>query len=164
VASLRSEGRGLVTKRTKIEGMSDIEGMFKQLNKVPQTAVNRAALSSARIVYQSAIRNAPEDTGDLKKGIVVTKEKKSEKGKRVYQIAMDPDMNDVFVKYSKEGKRAYYPASQEYGFIAKNGNYIHGFHFMRNAIMDNKSAIEANIIMDLSRDIDKALMKKWAKG
>jgi hypothetical protein len=153
-----------MSKRTKIEGMSDIEGMFKQLNKVPQTAVNRAALSSARIALRAAKAKAPEETGALKSGIALSKERSKYKGKRVYQIAMDPNMNDVFVKYSEEGKRAYYPASQEYGFIARDGSYVPGFRFMRRAIEDNQSAIEANIIMDLSRDIDKALMKKWAKG
>ena len=64
-------------------------------------------------------------------------------------------MNDVFVKTTKDGKRYYYPASQEYGFITKDGGYVPGFHFLRDSIDDNKRQIEKTVVDELAKRIDK---------
>ena len=61
----------------------------------------------------------------------------------------------MFVKTSKNGKRAYYPASIEYGFKTKNGGYAPGFKFLNNALTDNKNQIEKVIIQTLTDEIDK---------
>jgi hypothetical protein len=54
-------------KRTRIDGMKEIERLFKRLGKVPQPVVNRAAKFGGQIALKSAIQNAPEDTGALKR-------------------------------------------------------------------------------------------------
>ncbi len=68
-------------------------------------------------------------------------------------------MNDVFVKTSKDGKRSYYPASQEYGFLSKGGRYIPGYRFLRRAIDDNDQQIEQVTIESAGKAIDKIMTK-----
>ena len=77
------------------------------------------------------------------------------KGKKVYDLWPDPSYNDVFVKTSKAGKRAYYPASIEYGFKTKSGGYVAGFKFLHDSLTDNKSQIENTIVSTLADEIDK---------
>lgn len=62
---------------------------------------------------------APKKSGDLRRGIIPSpwEEKSKSKEKIGRQVFMDYRMNDVFVKYDKEGNRWYYPASQEHGFL-----------------------------------------------
>ena len=86
------------------------------------------------IALKSARKNAPQgDTGELKGGMKLIGEKSRTKGKKVYQVVFDRSKNNVFQKKNKDGKvTGYYPASQEYGFFAKNGRYISGYHFMKS--------------------------------
>lgn len=131
--------------------------MFRELEKVPQTTVTKSARAGASIAYKSAKANAPVDTGNLKKGLILKRERRRKPGKAVYQVTFDPAMNDVFVKESKDGKRAYYPASQEYGFLTKDGGYIPGYRYLKRSITDNETAIEQKIIETAKKDVEKAL-------
>lgn len=90
--------------------LADVRGEISQIQKIVQTASMDLA---ARIRTR-----APKRTGDLISGIIPSpwEENSAYPGKIVRQVYMDADMNDVFVKYAKNGKRYYYPASQEYGF------------------------------------------------
>lgn len=146
-----------MAKILKIEGMEELQRAFRQLGKVPQTAATSSARAGARIVLKSAKVKAPEDSGDLKRGIILKKERRTVQGKAVYDVMMDPAMNDVFVKVSKDGKRSYYPASQEYGFLTVNGGYIPGYHFLRDSIVDNKNAIERKVLETAKKYVEKAL-------
>lgn len=142
----------------KIEGMKELERSFKKLGKVPQKCVTPAAKKGMNIALKSAKKNAPEDTGELKKGMKLIGEKSKIKGKKVYQVVFDRAKNDIFQKKNKEGKViGYYPASQEYGFFTKNGRYIPGFHFMKRAMEDNSEAITKKIVTEVGKNIDKAL-------
>lgn len=140
--------------RNQIEGMKKLEKAIKKLGKLPQTCVTKAARKGARISLIAARRNAPVDTGELKKGIVLKGEKSRVKGKKVYQATFDAAKNDIFAKISKSGKRAYYPASQEYGFTI-NGKYTPGYNYMKNSIESNSNKIEKEIVNVLSEEIDK---------
>lgn len=137
-----------------------LQKSFKRLGKVPQSAVNKAARVGGRIALQAAKANAPEETGDLKSGIILKKERKQKAGKTVYDVLMDPNMNDIFAKVSKNKKRYYYPASQEYGFMTVNGGYVPGFRFLRNALEDNYKPIKDKVVDVLAKEVDKALKKK----
>lgn len=90
--------------------LADVRKEITQIQKIVQTASMDLA---ARIRTR-----APKKTGDLISGIIPSpwEENSAYPGKIVRQVYMDADMNDVFVKYAKNGKRYYYPASQEYGF------------------------------------------------
>lgn len=146
-----------MAKRSDIIGMKELERAFKQLGKVPQSVATKAAKAGATIARKAAKVNAPEESGDLKSGIILKRERRTKPGKAVYDVMMDPAMNDVFVKVSKDGKRSYYPASQEYGFLTVGGGYVPGYRFLRNSIVDNKSAIEHKVVEVAGKAVDKAM-------
>ena len=139
----------------KIEGMEELEKTIRKLGKLPQKCVTKAAKKGAQIALKAAKQKAPFLTGALEEGIILKAEKTKKKGKKVYQVTMNPAMNDVFVKTTKDGKRYYYPASQEYGFITKNGGYVPGFHYLRDSLVDNKERIEKTVVDVLAKEIDK---------
>lgn len=139
----------------KIEGMEELEKTIRKLGKLPQKCVTKAAKKGAQIALKAAKQKAPFLTGALEEGIILKGEKTRRKGKKVYQVTMNPAMNDVFVKTTKDGKRYYYPASQEYGFITKNGGYVPGFHYLRDSLVDNKERIEKTVVDVLAKEIDK---------
>lgn len=148
-----------MARKTKIEGLSELQGMFKQLEKVPQAVATKSARAGAAIVRGAAKSNAPVDEGNLKKAIVLKREKKRIKAKATYQVTIDPKMNDQFVKQSKDGERSYYPASQEYGFMTKNGKYIPGYRYMRKSAEENEQIVEKKILEVAGKEVDKALAK-----
>ena len=139
----------------EIEGMKELEKTIRKLGKLPQKCVTKAAKKGAQIALKAAKQKAPFLTGALEEGIILKGEKTRRKGKKVYQVTMNPAMNDVFVKTTKDGKRYYYPASQEYGFITKNGGYVPGFHYLRDSLVDNKERIEKTVVDVLAKEIDK---------
>lgn len=140
----------------EIEGWDDLEKTIKEMEKLPQKCVTNAAKDGAKIALAAAKAKAPEDSGQLRKGIVLKGEKKTKNGKKVYDVMMDPAMNDVFVKEAN-GKRYYYPASMEFGFITKDGKKTAGHHFLRDALVDNKTEIENKVVERLAKEIDKAM-------
>jgi hypothetical protein len=147
----------MMAKRVKfeIEGMKELERTIRKLGKLPQKCVTPAAKKGARIALKAARAKAPWETGELSNGIVLKGERARKKGKKVYQVTLDPAKNDIFVKTTKDGKRYYYPASMEYGFITRDGGYSPGFHYLRDALVDNKTAIERTVVDELAKQIDK---------
>ena len=102
--------------------------------------VHKCVENTTRNVVLAARSLAPKRTGALRVGIVGSpwEEKSKRPNKVARQVYFDEKMNDVFVKIGKNGKRYYYPASQEYGFLKKRpgsrGKEKHpGVFFMRNA-------------------------------
>ncbi|GIW49203.1 MAG: hypothetical protein KatS3mg079_679 [Caloramator sp.] len=142
----------------KVEGVKELEKSLKKLGDVPQKFVTKAAKQGSTILLKKAKQGGWIDrSGNLRKGIILKGEKTKLKGKKVYQVTFDTAYNDVFVKVTKTGKRAYYPASQEYGFRTRNGGYVPGFHFMKNAVVEKQTEVERKIIDVMSKAIDKAL-------
>lgn len=139
----------------QIEGMDTLIKKIRQLGSIPQKVVTPATRKGASIGLSEAKRQAPVLTGNLRSGLKLLGERSSKKGKKVYEITLNPAMNDIFVKVSKSGKRAYYPASQEYGFKAKNGRYIPGFHYLKNSAHAKAQEMEQTIIDSLITEIDK---------
>lgn len=160
---------------SKIIGMRDLQRSIKRLGKVPQKYVTQAVKSGSMIAKRAAKKEAPYETGELQSAIIVSGEKTKIKGKKVYDIRLDPSKNDVFQKKSKtttinrmyssssrkkkQNKIAYYPASQEYGFVAKNGRYIPGFHYLEKALTMNADAIESKIVNYMGKKIEQELKK-----
>lgn len=140
----------------KVEGMEEAIKMIRDVGELPQKCVTKAAKKGIQIAKKDAKGGGWVDqTGYLRKGIKEKAEKTRIKGKKVYDLWPDPSMNDVFVKVSKKGKRAYYPASIEHGFKTKSGGYVPGFKFLYNALTNNKNQIEKAIIQTLTDEIDK---------
>ena len=96
----------------------DVERTIKMLNKAgksPQKAVTRAAGRAGTV-----------KTGTLKRSIVRVGEKSRRKGKKVYQVTFDRKMNDELQRpvqnpgmLGGKSSKGYYPASMEYGFLAR---------------------------------------------
>lgn len=157
--------KDLVRLQTAIARMGDI----------PQRTVTRAASKGMDATERMVRGFMPAGkTEQLSMGLIRVKEKSRKKGKRVYEIAMDPSKNDIFQKSipanpSHPGKRrthwkhAYYPASIEYGFLTRSTGggirYVRGQHNMRDGAEASRSDFNAEVI----RVIDKALEKGWKK-
>ena len=148
-----------MARKSEIVGMKELERAFRELGKVPQSAATKSARAGGQIVLRAARANAPVDTGELRDGIILKREKTRVRGKAVYDVMMDPAKNDIFVKTTKDGKRYYYPASQEYGFLTRDGGYIPGYRFLRRAIDENANQIERRILEVAGKEVDKALRK-----
>ena len=148
----------------KIEGMKELKKSLDKLGKVPQKHVTSTSKKAMNISLKDARANAPYDTGDLKKGIVLNGEKASVKAKKVYQVIFDSSMNDVFQKKNAEGKvTGYYPVSQEYGYFARNGRYIPGYRFISDSLTDNTNKIEKTIVDTMKKKIDAEIAKVGLK-
>ena len=156
----------------KIEGMKELERSLKKLGQVPQKHVTSSARKGMNIVLKNAKSNAPNDTGQLKKGIKLSGEKSRYKGKKVYKVVFDDKMNDVFqkpvVKVGESGSPnaknpAYYPISQEYGFFARNGRYIPGYRFIHNSLENNARRMERTIVAEMKQKTDDEIRKARLK-
>jgi len=148
-----------MARRSEIVGMKELERAFQRLGKVPQPAATKSSRAGGRVALRAAKALAPKDTGELEEGIIMRRERTRVKGKAVHDIMMDPAKNDVFVKTTKDGKRYYYPASQEYGFLTRDGGYVPGYRFLRRAIDENAELIERTILEIAGKEVDKALKK-----
>lgn len=146
-----------MARKSDIQGMKELERAIKQMGKVPQKVATKAARAGASIALKAAKNNAPVDSGELKRGIILKGERRVKIGKKMYDVMMDPAKNDIFVKMSAEGKRSYYPASQEYGYMTADGGYVPGFRFLRKSITENSRAIESKIVEVAAKEIDKAM-------
>lgn len=149
----------MMARKSEIKGVKELEKAFKRLRKVPQTVVTQAARAGARIPLRAAKSNAPVDTGALRDGIIMKKERRVKFGKAVYDIMMDPAKNNIFVKTTKDGIRYYYPASQEYGFMTVDGGYVPGYRFLRRAITENVVRIERKVLEVAGKGVEKALKR-----
>lgn len=148
----------------KIEGMKELQKSLEKLGKVPQKHVTASSKKAMNIVLKQSRANAPVDTGMLKKGIKLVGERAKVKGKKVYRVVFDRNMNDVFQKKNKEGKViGYYPVSQEYGFFAKNGRYIPGYRFIHDSLADNTHKVEKKIVTEMKKKIDAEIAKGGLK-
>lgn len=143
----------------EIEGMTELVNAVERLGELPRKTVRGAARKGANIALKSARQLAPVKTKALRKGLKLSEEKIRNKSKAVFDVKPDKNKNALFVKESK-GKRYYYPASMEYGFIKRDGTTRHpGFHYLREALTRNKDQIEREVIQELTKRVDQ----EWAK-
>lgn len=136
-----------------IRALSDeIDEVIRELGKVP-AGISLPLKRSAAKVAKVSKGYAPKRTGALRKGIVVKgkRERSRTKGKYVYDVWMNPKMNETFVKSSVVGNRAYYPASMEHGFVTRSGTYYDGFHYMKTAANAVDGIYEAMLLTELNK-------------
>lgn len=158
---------------TKIIGVNEVKKLFEDAGKAPARVLTKATKSAAKQIQATAKDGGwIDDTGDLRKGIVI-KAEKAKKGKRVYQVFVDSNPN--FVKISKEGERAFYPASMEYGWdkpakskeerkkkkaarrkIKGPKDHDHpGFHYMQKAADKHGVSSKRLMIEIMGNELDK---------
>lgn len=157
-----------MAKRTTLEGLDRVYKLIKRAGDVSQRSVQLAARKGAVYAQKQAKTDAPVDTGNLKKGIKIYGERSRYKGKKVYMVAFTYSMNDIFQKFNRKaqaekakGKKvsatAYYPASQEYGWILQNGRKMPAKHFLRNAVENHRPQIERIIKDELEKQLEKVI-------
>jgi HK97 gp10 family phage protein len=134
-----------------IIGLKECRKLFEDAGKAPAKVLTKATKSAGKVIQTAAKSNAPEDEGTLKKAIKL-KAEKAKKGKRVYQVWVDA--NPDFVKYSKEGERSFYPASQEYGWT-RNGKYTPGFRYMHKAADTHYASAKAMMLRVMASELEK---------
>lgn len=127
----------------RINGLGEISLEIPQLDfsdvaHISESVMRPLVQSSAAALATRSQVNAPNRTGDLSRGIIASQapERSSDPGKIVYDIYFDASMNDKFVKVTADGKRYYYPASQEYGFKTVGGKRVPGRYFMRDTTVE----------------------------
>lgn len=157
-----------------IGDLAELESALRALEDVPQRCVTSAAGKGANLVKRHIkAGNVPVRTGALKQGIVRTKKEKSRfRGKAVYRVDFKggEEANSIFQKPVKNPgaagststpKRgyAYYPFSMEFGFIARDGTYRPGFHFMRDGAEEMREEVNAVMV----KKFTERLEKEWTK-
>lgn len=141
----------------------DLELTAKAIGGVTKKQLTPAIRKAMKPVLQAARDVAPVDTGALRKGIILKSEKNKPPLKKVFQVTLDKKKNDVFVKgldADGEGKRAYYPASQEYGFKKKGGGKVPGKHFLKKAAEQQEDKLPDAITDELMWQIQKEWVKQ----
>ena len=122
--------------------MKDMEGFEEFVRVCSSLASNlqgadltRAVKKGAKVVQKAIQTQAPADTGVLREGLIMVKEKTRIRGKAVYQITPAREKNAIFQKPIRNPIRskspyAYYPASQEYGYFTRRPGG--GMTYVRN--------------------------------
>jgi HK97 gp10 family phage protein len=150
--------------------------MIKALNKVnksPQKAVNKAT-SKANLIVKRTVKGKvpvgpPPHGGTLKRNIVTKAEKNhGVKGKKVREVTFKggAEANAQLQKPIRNpgalgGKnpKAYYPASQEYGFLARapggGTQYVEGRHFMLQGAEQASPTAKKTMIDVMEKELDK---------
>lgn len=109
----------------ELAGFDDfIRSCDRIAEKLDDKQLSAAVKKGAKIVQQSIQASAPVDSGELRDGLVLIKEKSRIKGKVVYQVVPTRRKNDIFQKpilhpVKSTAGHAYYPASQEYGYFTR---------------------------------------------
>jgi HK97 gp10 family phage protein len=143
-----------------MDDFARLERSIKRMEKFPTKYLTAAVKKGANPILKDAKANAPEDTGLLKKAMILKLEKTKTKGKKTYQVTFDKAYNEQLAKTSKGGKRSYYPASQEFGWIKKDGTKVPGKHFIRNAGDSNEGKFQKTVIDEMM----KKIAKEWKYG
>lgn len=144
-------------------------------------AAKKGAQKGANELGKELRKKAPKgETGQLRKGFKKKKEHSRLQGKFVYGYSLNSAMNDIFQKpienpgiLGGKNKKAYYPSSVEYGFLARapGGGYtytpgtkiptqkVEGQHYTSKAV----EAAEPKAIRIMSDTFNKELDKAWHK-
>lgn len=149
----------------------DLVLMYKTLDRVgksPQKALNKGTSKAATIVKRAVKGAAPEKTGTLKRNIATKTERSRTKGKKVRETTFrgGEESNALLQRPIKKpgvlggsSQKAYYPASQEYGFLAKAPDggvqYIPGKHYMRRGAETASEPAKKAMIETMTKELDK---------
>lgn len=126
-----------VKTSVKIDGIQELLRNCREVDQAVRDVLGEAVKAGADIVRDEARRRAPYKTGALHRGIKSEITWDKNKSKAFAGAGMDREMNDIFVKHTKDGKRYYYPASIEYGTP-----YAPAHPFLRPALDNNKARVK----------------------
>ena len=109
--------------------IEEMIGMLNKLGKSPQKAVTRAAGKAGMLLKRRVKQEAPKKSGTLRKALIrVGESNHGKRGKKAYQVTFDRKYNEMLQKPIKtpgllggKNKKAYYPFSVNFGFLARAG-------------------------------------------
>lgn len=151
-----------------VEGLDELIRQIERASKIPKRALSKAAREGMRKPLAQARKDAPRESGTLKKGIksILEKSSRRSKFKSIYQMVFDKKYTEIFhgKKILRPGlyggdpskEYGYYPISMEYGFKTAKGKEP-GREFLKNAIEDNQDESAKIVVKVLTEEIDKAI-------
>lgn len=139
-----------------MDDLKKLERDLKRMEKFPTKFLKGAVHKAAKPLLAEAKARAPKKSGTMIAAMILHDEKSKTTGKRFTQVTFDSAYNDRLAKESKTGKRSYYPASQEFGWIKQDGTKVPGKHFMRDAADAKESEFDKIVIEDMMGRIEKA--------
>lgn len=137
--------------RVNIDGVRTLDGSARAMKQRIIDALPGAVLAGSDLIAEYARSIARRKSGALARGIISTVTWDKNAPVAFAGAGMDKAMNDVFVKYSANGKRYYYPASIEYGHPGAPA-----FPFLRPAHAKKKAAVRKEISARIKRIIEGA--------
>lgn len=141
-----------------VVGMKNLMKTMGKLEQIPTKQITKSARKGANVILKKARDNAPVKTKMLKKGIYLKGERSRKRGKKVFQITFRS--KPEFVKITADGKRYFYPASQEFGFKTRNGGKVDAKYFLQDAMSTEKNTAALVMVGTLDEEIKKA----WKEG
>lgn len=161
------------TNTLYVDGVEKLQRQLLGLGKnFPKSKVRQAANKGANLPLKQARKNAPKETGTLRKGIIKVEEKKWKLNKKlkkaVYQIYFDRTKNSIFqrpLNPETQGSRggqtriphAYYPVSMEYGFHYAVGKRTKPLHFIKDAVESTQTETVKVVVDHMLDSIDKII-------
>lgn len=169
--------------RVKVEGLKELDAALGELSKgAARGVLRRALIKAAEPMRAAAARNAPEDTGTLKRSIIVTSKIDNRAGKAEYAAVMKgggskaeavgalrdarratgigESFAEVFMGPTKSGKRNSIKAMvQEYGSKKQAAQ-----PYMRPAFDAEAQNVINGIKGELTAEIDKSVKRARSRA
>lgn len=169
--------------RVKVEGLKELDAALGELSKATaRNTMRRALINAAEPMRAAAERNAPVDTGKLKRSIIVTSKIDNKAGKSEYAAVMrgggsksqavqamrdarrakgiGESFAEAFMGPAKGGKRDSIKAVvQEFGSRKQAAQ-----PYLRPAFDAEAQNVIGNIKAELSAEIDKAAKRARARA
>lgn len=148
-----------------VEGIEQLEAQFARIGKMKKKYLNKAAREGIDPTLAKVKAAAPTGkTGMLKKGIQKKLETPNHRNKSVYRMRWNPKYAEAYQKdsdgsYGGEPPKAFYPYSQEYGFLNSKGTKTHTrwYHFASDVLKQQESASAARVVSSLSHSIEEII-------
>lgn len=138
-----------------MEFQVDVDGVLgalSQLENFPKAGLKRVMRQAANVIKDEVRDIAPYETGMLANAIMLKEEKSRTPYKTSFRVTLRSD--PAFVKLSKDGKRAFYPASQEYGWTLRNGEQEPGKHYFKYGGDLTSEEVKQMIVDEFDKVID----------
>jgi hypothetical protein len=115
----------MAVQRVFITGIKRIDKKLKLLPQAVQKKIIRPAIREGlKLVKAEAAMRAAVDTGRMKKALKIVAYKKRKVGRIGMNLQISTSVPGL-VKHSKSGKRAFYPAVEEYGEQGSSPRPVH---------------------------------------
>ena len=141
----------MAISRVKIDisGIKELNAAAEKLKTNIFAVLGPAVKEGADIARDYSKQIARKKSGEMAEGIVSTVTWDHKTTKAFAGVGMDAAKNDIFVKYSANGKRYYYPASIEYGHKGAPA-----YPFRRPSLAKNRTKIRNVVKVRVKAIID----------